>query len=333
MATRAIRRPAIRAVLLALTVIVSAGYLVRAATPGAWADTYAYWTYRLGPGAWTFPPNANLAGASVSHNYSPAFAQAIAPLQALSFPAFSFLWTAGAIALLILLVGPRWAGLAALLLPPVDHELWNPNVALALAAVSVWGLRWPALWAAVFLTKITPGVGVAWFLVRREWRSLAIALSATATILALSVAVDSSSWQAWVGWLRANNGAATPGYAFAVPLGVRLPLALALTAWAARTDRPWVLPMAVWIALPFIAWQSSVLFLAPAVRCLRRDDTNGAVARDAHRPGDGLAHHGPEALRGGRDRPHGIGGRERRRPDQSMIEHHAACSTAKNWQT
>ncbi len=60
------------------------------------------------------------------------------------------------------------------------------NVHMLLALAIVLGFRWPATWSFVLLTKVTPGIGLLWFAVRREWRSLAIALGATAVLVTLS---------------------------------------------------------------------------------------------------------------------------------------------------
>ena len=69
---------------------------------------------------------------------------------------------------------------------PVSQEILIGNIHLLLAAAIVLGFRWPGTWAFVLLTKVTPGVGLLWFAVRREWRSLGIALGATAAIVAVS---------------------------------------------------------------------------------------------------------------------------------------------------
>ena len=45
------------------------------------------------------------------------------------------------------------------------------NIHLLLGAVIVAGFRWPWLWALPLLTKVTPGVGLLWFALRREWRT------------------------------------------------------------------------------------------------------------------------------------------------------------------
>ena len=51
-------------------------------------------------------------------------------------------------------------------------------------------MRHPAAWAFPLLTKVTTGVGVLWFAFRRDWRSLGIAIGATAVIvLAIEVAL------------------------------------------------------------------------------------------------------------------------------------------------
>ena len=61
------------------------------------------------------------------------------------------------------------------------------------------GFRYPAAWSLILLTKVTPGIGLLWFAVRREWRSLAIALGATAVIAAVSLAIDPRAWFEWFG--------------------------------------------------------------------------------------------------------------------------------------
>ena len=65
-------------------------------------------------------------------------------------------------------------------------ELAGGNIHLLLAAAIVLGFRWPWTWSLVLLTKITPGIGLLWFVVRREWRNLTIALGGTAAIVAVS---------------------------------------------------------------------------------------------------------------------------------------------------
>jgi hypothetical protein len=69
---------------------------------------------------------------------------------------------------------------------------------LLIAAAIVLDFRWPATWAFVILTKVTPGVGLVWFAVRREWRRLAIALGVTAALVLISLVIDPALWRAWL---------------------------------------------------------------------------------------------------------------------------------------
>jgi hypothetical protein len=130
----------------------------------------------------------------------------------------------------------------------------------------VLGFRYPWTWGFILLTKVTPGIGLLWFAVRREWRQLAIALGVTAVIAVASFAIDRGLWQDWFSALARDSGADLGG-----PLGIsiviRLPLAAALVIWGARTNRPWTVPAAATLAMPtlFIA-VFSVLAAIPAIR-------------------------------------------------------------------
>jgi hypothetical protein len=53
----------------------------------------------------------------------------------------------------------------------------------------------------VLLTKVTPGVGLLWLALRREWGALAVALGATVAIAALSWAAAPALWKQWIGVL------------------------------------------------------------------------------------------------------------------------------------
>jgi hypothetical protein len=55
-------------------------------------------------------------------------------------------------------------------------EIVSGNVYVLIAVCAALGLQHASLWAFPVLTKITPGVGLLWFAVRGEWRSLGIAL-------------------------------------------------------------------------------------------------------------------------------------------------------------
>src|SRR3972149_664367 len=82
--------------------------------------------------------------------------------------------------------------------PPVLICVASGQLDLLFAAVILLGLRWPALWVLPILTKVTPGIGLLWFLVRGEWRSLGIAALATAAIALASAIVDPTAWGGWI---------------------------------------------------------------------------------------------------------------------------------------
>ena len=58
----------------------------------------------------------------------------------------------------------------------------------------------------VRFSKVTPGIGLLWFLLRREWRSLAIALGTTLAIVVGSFLLAPSAWFDWYSFLRGSTG-------------------------------------------------------------------------------------------------------------------------------
>jgi len=202
-------------------------------------------------------------GTSGGYFYSPAFALVLAPFGLLPWVAFIGLLLAAEVTALGWLVGWRWIGYA-LLLPPVLDDLKGPNIGLLLAVAIVIGLERPALWAFVLLTKVTPGVGVLWFGARREWRKLAIALGVTVAIAAVSFAIAPGAWFDWKALLVDNAQRPTDQ----VPLLIRLPLAAALTVYAARTNRPWLVPIAALLGVAVI-WRSHYVLLLGVVAAWR----------------------------------------------------------------
>ena len=199
----------------------------------------------------------------IAYVYSPAFLQALSPLTALPWQAFMAVWTAILLAAARLLTGPRLLA-AGLLFPFAAMEIAGGNISLFLGVAIVVGFRWPATWALILLTKITPGIGLLWFAVRREWRSLAIALGATAAIVAVSFAVAPELWRQWVDVVVRNVGAGKSGTwaSLPIPLWIRLPIAVAVVVWGARTDRPWTVPVASMIALPAVWYGGLSMLLA-----------------------------------------------------------------------
>jgi hypothetical protein len=243
-------------------------------------DAFAYWVnpiddpYRL--------PTGTLG----AFTYSPVAARLFAPAALLDWTAFLWLWSAVLLATALWLGGRRrW--LWVLAFPPVALELYHGNIHLLLAAAIVLGFRYPAAWAFVLLTKVTPGVGLLWFAVRREWRSLGIALAATAALVAVSVAVDGGLWRQWIDRTLVHTLAVGQGQPnIPVPLLVRLPAAALLVAWGARTNRMWTVPVAAAIAMP-VLWLTAFATLA-ALPALGRLQPRPATA-PAGEPGPAAA--------------------------------------------
>ncbi len=226
-------------------------------TRGFGFDARAYWGY---------PREAVYAGPGVSagygiYRYSPVFVPLMTLWTAIPWPVFATAWFLVAAALYIWMTGP-WA-LALLAIPVFAVELFIGNVHLILALAIVLGFRWPATWSFVLLTKVTPGIGLLWFAVRQEWRSLAIALGATAAIAAVSVVLMPGLW---LDWVRSLGQTAEPGSGntIAVPLPFRVVAAAVIVIWGARTDRRWTVLVAAALSLP-VLWLNGFAMLAGIV--------------------------------------------------------------------
>jgi hypothetical protein len=229
-------------------------------------DARAYWQVDL-----AHPYLTSGVGDVSAYLYSPAFAQVMAPFSLLPFPAFDALWTALLLVVCAWLIRPwPWAGLMLLL--PISYELLVGNVNFLIAAAIVLGFRAPAAWAFPILTKVTPGLGVLWFAVRREWRALGLALGGTAAVVAVSFALVPSAWSDWFAFLLASPGRSQ----LLVP---RTAIAAVLVAFGAATGRRWLVPVAIWLALP-IVWVNSWVILLAAIRLRGRD------VPDAPTPGE-----------------------------------------------
>lgn len=243
-------------------------------------DAYAYWAvdaadpYRV--------PHGSLG----SFAYSPPAVLAFDPLGSLHWWIFAYLWTALLVGTIVWLSGSLFWVVAAFAFPPVAYELYHGNIHLLLAAAVVLGFRHPWTWSFVLLTKMTSGVGLLWFVVRREWRALGIALGTTAVLAAGSWLVVPGLWAEWFAYVGSAPRVGVGHSAIAIPLSVRLVAAVAIVAWGARTDRRWTVIVAATLALPvlWIAGLAMLLGLAPEVRArrgARRGDGRPAVSGGA----------------------------------------------------
>ena len=262
-----------RAVRDGLTIagLLFAMYLFVVVAPAAGTvgfDAFAYWSVNLDH------PYRLVAGQLGAFPYTPIAARLFAPAALLPWPTFWWLWSA------VLVATAAWLGwrrtLMILAFPPVAIELYHGNIHLLLAAAIVIGMRYPAAWAFVLVTKVTPGVGLIWFLVRRQWRHLAVAIGATTALVLVSVIVDGRLWREWIvdGLLPVASGPVQQVY-IGIPLLIRLPVAALLVAWGARTDRAWTVPAGAALALP-VLWLSGLAVLAaiPAINRFRARDSD-----------------------------------------------------------
>ena len=222
-----------------------------------WVDMHTYWA--TGGSVSYATSNPYVVGAYL---YAPAFAQALYPLTTLPWPWFAALWTAAICAAYIWLVG-RWA-FPLLLGGAVALELYLGQIDIFIAAAAVVGFRYPAVWAFPLLTKVAPGIGLVWFVVRREWRNLALALASTAAIAGASGVLAPGLWHDWFDLLRRSitDKQVVEGAYLGIPVWVRLPFAVGVIAWGARTDRHWTVPVAMLLAMPILWVNVFTLLLA-----------------------------------------------------------------------
>ncbi len=260
-AARAVRDGAVVAGLIFLAFLF---VVIAPATRTFGFDAFAYWAVDIAE-----PYKAGVGGLG-AFNYSPPIARLFDPFGALEWPTFLWIWSALLIGNLVWLGGRSVRVLWLLALPPVALELYHGNVHLWIASAIVLGFRYPWTWAFVILTKVTPGIGLVWFAVRREWRSLGIALGATAAIVAVSVLIDGRLWSDWIAFLTSTpEGGSVAQFQLGAPLWLRLPVALAVVVWGALTDRRWTVPLAAALALP-VMWISGFAICAACLPLARR---------------------------------------------------------------
>jgi Glycosyltransferase family 87 len=231
-------------------------YVSLAFNKAAGFDSHAYWLTREGVHYLQDP------GEHDAYLYSPAFAHAIRPLTVLPWPAFAFIWATLATMTYVWFVRraePRWrVPVFALCL----GDLVYGNVWWLFAITLAFGLRRPALWAIPALIKITPAVGLIWFVVRREWRNLAIVVTVVSVVAAISFLLAPQAWADWVAFLHHGHHEWFPDKP--LPLAGRLAAAFGLTVYAARNDRPRLLPAALWLASPMFSINGIAVFIVLA---------------------------------------------------------------------
>jgi hypothetical protein len=214
-------------------------------------DLRAYWVADVAS-----PYGLSEMGTPDAYLYSPAFLQAFSPLQLVPWEAVQ------AVMMLAHFAAIAWLAPWMMVFPGVIDDTVRGNVNTFLGLAIVLGLRYNgAAWAFVLLTKVTPAVGIAWHLVRREWGPLAQATVATAAIVAVSLILNPVLWGEWIGVLASNDGAIAiamvPG-----PLPLRVLAGVGLVMLGAWRGWAWMVPVGSFVAMPNTAPQSSAILAA-----------------------------------------------------------------------
>ena len=243
-----------------MVAVVSVGVLL---TQSNGFDAHVFWS------AWSAGLYTRPAGLGVPdlYVYAPPLAQLLYPLTHLPWPLFWSMTVLVSGAAYVWLLRPVPLALRVPLLVACSSSIAMGNLEWALALVAVLGLRRPYLWALPLLTKITPGVGIVWFLARRQWRELGIALGATGIVVAASIAVSPDLWARFLAFMADNVRHHGSGYFFVgvlppMPLVARTLVAVALVGWGARKDHPWVLAMAMVLTQPDASWNTLAILTA-----------------------------------------------------------------------
>jgi hypothetical protein len=233
------------------------GYAVFFSIAGAHAgDAHAYWAADIAH------PYTTAVNQTDAYLYSPAFLIAIAPLKVLPWEAFWVVWTALNLGVLAWLVGPVLAVLVLLPGPysPVWVNLWYGNIIILMAAALLLVFRKPGAWSFLLLTKITPGVGLIWFVARREWRYLRDAALFTAGVIAISLVIGPALWIDWMHELE--RSAALPAVFIALPpLWMRLTAALMIAGIGGFYGARWTVILAAVLAQPVFWFTGFTMFI------------------------------------------------------------------------
>lgn len=258
-------------------------------------DSHAYYV------AWEGPLYEAAPGSRDAFNYSPLFAQATWPLTLLPWPYFSWVSVAAAAIGVIWLCRPLPPLQASLMLIICCVQVFSGNIDWLIAVLLVLGLSSGPAWVPVGVTKVTSCLGPLWFLARGEWQPLRRFLTWMALLCGISIALSHHLWLQWFQFLR-DNANGTPGMFTELlpPLAVRLVLATALTVYAARTNRSWILPIAMLIAAPVPGTGPWALLAAiPRLRIRDSRARQASVVREqANQNRSGPSTHVPEDVGG-----------------------------------
>ena len=219
-------------------------------------DAYSYWAVDGSPYTWE---------TNLEYRYSPAFLWAIAPIRLLPFEVFLGIWTLAHVAALVYLRA-GWF----LIVPGLNDDVLRGNISTFIALFAVLAIRHSAAWwTPVLFTKITPAVGLLWHAVRGEWRGLTIAAGVTAAVLGIGLLVQRDLWFAWFDSLGGADATYEVGHPLG-PLPVRTAVAAIVVAYGAWTGRAWLVPIAMFLAIPGL-WAFNWGLLAALPRLVRSE--------------------------------------------------------------
>jgi len=248
------RRAIFHGVLLAGWIYAGYYTLTIFADGGPGGDAFYYWSVDVSDpyvgrygGQW---------GTFTLFPYSPAAALVASTFALLPWPLFALTWSGLLLLVALWLSGghfPLW-----LAFPPLIWLVIVGNIELLMAAAIVLGFRWPQAWSFIVLTKVTPALGLLWFVVRREWVALGKAFTATLVIVVVTAIFLPQQWRAWVGFLTSGSDEVN-GW---LPLALRLPAAALLVIWGAHTDRRWTVLAAMLLAVPHFSFATAGALVA-----------------------------------------------------------------------
>jgi hypothetical protein len=222
-------------------------------TGRAWLplDAADYWeaSFRLGdlyPATWS----------AYAYNFAapPPIAQAFSLVHGLPWPLVliawqTFLfgclwyacrgWTLAVIAVGLVGIGAGLPYVAA----PLGLVLLG-NAGMLMTAGVVATVRDPRAGVIPFLAKIGPSVALLYH-GRRAWPGVV----AIVVGLAISVALTPSAWPEWIAFVVRNYAAAPVGE-LAIPFFLRAPVGALIVVYAARTRRPWLVPIGSGLCVP-----------------------------------------------------------------------------------
>jgi len=149
------------------------------------------------------------------------------------------------------------------------------NVFAFMAVVAVLGMRWPEALAFSALTKILPGgIGILWFVSRGDWRMVLRSLASIVVLSVISFVATPALWSEWVALLIRYGGNDLLSFR-----SVMYAMAIGVTVFAARMDKPSLLPVGMLLSVP--TYVGNVKDLSVLTSAARLDTCR------PHRPSDG----------------------------------------------